>query len=41
MIATETTTPSADNTVTPTPTLTPEIDDEGTVIPRAVPVKDP
>ncbi len=31
----------ADNTDTPTPTLTPEIDDEGTVIPRAVPVPEP
>jgi hypothetical protein len=27
--------------LTPTPTLTPEIDDEGTVIPRAVPVPEP
>lgn len=33
--------PAADNTATPTPTLTPEIDDEGTVIPRAVPVIEP
>ena len=33
--------PPADNSVTPTPTLTPEIDDEGTVIPRAVPVPEP
>ena len=40
-IATGTTTPPADNTVTPKPTLTPEIDDEGTVIPRAVPVTEP
>jgi penicillin-binding protein 2 len=40
-ITAEPITPPADNTVTPTPTLTPEIDDEGTVIPRAVPVKDP
>ena len=31
--------PSA--TVTPTPTITPEVDAEGSVIPRAVPVKDP
>jgi penicillin-binding protein 2 len=30
--------PEADTTVTPTPTLTPEIDAEGTVIPRAMPV---
>ena len=30
-----------DDSVTPTPTLTPEIDDEGTVIPRAVPVPEP
>ncbi len=28
-------------TVTPTPTITPEVDAEGSVIPRAVPVKDP
>jgi len=27
--------------VTPTPTITPEVDAEGSVIPRAVPVKDP
>ncbi len=27
--------------VTPTPTITPEVDDEGSVIPRATPVKDP
>jgi penicillin-binding protein 2 len=32
---------AADDSVTPTPTLTPEIDDEGTVIPRAVPVPEP
>jgi penicillin-binding protein 2 len=31
----------ADNTDTPTPTLTPEIDDEGTVIPKAVRVPEP
>ncbi|MFZ9938046.1 MAG: penicillin-binding transpeptidase domain-containing protein [Luteolibacter sp.] len=30
-----------DDSITPTPTLTPEIDDEGTVIPRAVPVPEP
>jgi penicillin-binding protein 2 len=30
--------PEADTNVTPTPTLTPEIDAEGTVIPRAMPV---
>ena len=30
-----------DETITPTPTLTPEIDAEGTVIPRAVPVEEP
>lgn len=30
-----------ENTDPPTPTLTPEIDDEGTVIPRAVPVTEP
>lgn len=30
-----------DRSLTPTPTLTPEIDDEGTVIPRAVPVPEP
>ena len=29
---------AVDNTTAPTPTLTPEIDDEGTVIPRAIPV---
>ena len=28
-------------TVTPTPTITPEVDAEGSVIPRAIPVKDP
>lgn len=33
--------PAADNSVTPAPTLTPEIDDEGTVIPKAVPVPEP
>lgn len=32
---------AADTSVTPTPTFTPEIDVEGTVIPRAVPVTDP
>ena len=32
---------SPDNTATPTPTLTPEIDAEGTVIPKAVPVPEP
>lgn len=37
----ETTPRSSDNTDTPAPTLTPEADDEGTVIPRAVPVKEP
>lgn len=31
----------ADNIVTPVPTLTPEIDAEGTVIPKAVPVAEP
>jgi len=35
------TVPAADTSVTPTPTFTPEIDVEGTVIPRAVPVTDP
>lgn len=30
--------PSGEAPITPVPTLTPEIDDEGTVIPRAVPV---
>ena len=30
-----------DDTVTPTPTFTPEADAEGTVVPRAVPVTDP
>jgi len=30
-----------DNSDTPVPTLTPEVDDEGTVIPRAVPVPEP
>jgi len=30
--------PAEDNVVMPTPTITPEVDDEGTVIPRAVPV---
>ncbi len=30
-----------DNSAVPTPTLTPEIDDEGTVIPRAIPVAEP
>lgn len=33
--------PPTDTSDTPTPTLTPEIDVEGTVIPRAVPVEDP
>ena len=37
----ETISPVPDNTITPTPTLTPEIDDEGTVIPKAVPVLEP
>ena len=32
---------SPGDSITPTPTLTPEIDDEGTVIPRAVPVEEP
>jgi penicillin-binding protein 2 len=32
---------AADDSVTPVPTITPEIDDEGTVIPRAVPVPEP
>jgi penicillin-binding protein 2 len=32
---------AADDSVTPVPTLTPEIDVEGTVIPRAVPVPEP
>ena len=40
-ITAETTTPPTDNTITPTPTLTPEIDEEGTVIPKALPVTDP
>jgi penicillin-binding protein 2 len=40
-VTTATTFPPADNATTPTPTLTPEIDDEGTVIPRAVPVAEP
>ncbi len=31
----------ADTSLTPTPTLTPDIDDEGTVVPRAVPVPEP
>jgi penicillin-binding protein 2 len=34
-------TAAEDDSVTPIPTLTPEIDDEGTVIPRAVPVPEP
>jgi len=34
-------TPVDDESITPTPTLTPEIDDEGTVIPRAVIVPEP
>lgn len=29
------------NSITPTPTITPEIDEEGSVIPRAVPVEEP
>jgi penicillin-binding protein 2 len=33
--------PVNETTDTPTPTITPEIDDEGTVIPRAVPVAEP
>ena len=33
--------PVPDNSATPTPTLTPEVDDEGTVIPKAVPVHEP
>ena len=33
--------PPANNAVIPAPTLTPEIDDEGTVIPKAVPVAEP
>ena len=33
--------PPADTSATPAPTLTPEIDDEGTVIPKAVPVAEP
>ncbi len=33
--------PAASTAVTPTPTITPEIDAEGTVIPRAVPVAEP
>ena len=37
----ETSTMPADNTLTPTPTLTPGIDDEGTVVPKAVPVTEP
>jgi penicillin-binding protein 2 len=32
---------AADDSITPVPTLTPEIDVEGTVIPRAVPVPEP
>ena len=40
-LAATTDTAAADNSITPTPTLTPEIDDEGTVIPRAVPVPEP
>jgi penicillin-binding protein 2 len=35
------TTPTADTRDNPKPTLTPEIDDEGTVIPKAVPVPEP
>jgi penicillin-binding protein 2 len=35
------TAPVADDSITPVPSLTPEIDDEGTVIPRAVPVPEP
>jgi penicillin-binding protein 2 len=33
--------PPTDNTLTPTPTLNPGIDDEGTVVPKAVPVTEP
>ncbi len=33
--------PPADNSDTPQPTLTPEVDGEGTVIPKAVPVTEP
>jgi hypothetical protein len=40
-VTTPTTLPPSNNATTPTPTLTPEIDDEGTVIPRAVPVAEP
>ena len=41
-VTTEThSTPPTDNSSTPTPTLTPEIDDEGTVIPKAIPVQEP
>ena len=32
--------PPENNTDSPDPTLTPEIDDEGTVVPKAVPVTD-
>ncbi|MEI6175560.1 MAG: penicillin-binding transpeptidase domain-containing protein [Verrucomicrobiota bacterium] len=35
------TTPTTDTRDNPKPTLTPEIDDEGTVIPKAVPVPEP
>ncbi len=35
------TTSPADNHDTPAPSLTPEIDDEGTVIPKAIPVPEP
>jgi penicillin-binding protein 2 len=40
-VAAEPSPPPADNSITPTPTLTPEIDAEGTVIPKAVPVTEP
>jgi penicillin-binding protein 2 len=40
-MSSETVVPPADTHVTPTPTLTPEIDAEGTVIPKAVPVTEP
>lgn len=41
IVAPEATAPATDNTVTPTPSITPEVDDEGTVIPKAVPVTEP
>jgi penicillin-binding protein 2 len=40
-VFTANTNPDNDNTAAPAPTLTPEVDDEGTVIPRAVPVTEP